>query len=147
MEGEIGIHLKRIIQVAPSEVSSNPPLRPRTGYIGKLRTLNNRVRVMAMHTSPTRAKPTHPLTLREGLLQRSVSVRCGAVVIITHAPSHRIPCETHTYRRRVVYCPPSLRLCRQRDTSGKDNHEGLGAGSGAEHLNLCSSPEVLSTSA
>jgi hypothetical protein len=42
----------------------------------------------------TRAKPTHLLTLREGILlfQRSVSVRCGAVVIITHAPSHRDAC-------------------------------------------------------
>ena len=45
------------------------------------------------------------------LLQRSASVRCGAVVIIAHAPSHRNTCETHAYRRRVVYCPPSLRLC------------------------------------
>jgi hypothetical protein len=45
------------------------------------------------------------------LLQRSASVRCGAVVIIAHAPSHRNTCEMHAYRRRVVYCPPSLRLC------------------------------------
>jgi hypothetical protein len=45
------------------------------------------------------------------LLQRSASVRCGAVVIIAHAPSHRNTCETHAYRRRVVYRPPSLRLC------------------------------------
>jgi hypothetical protein len=45
------------------------------------------------------------------LLQRSASVRCGAVVIIAHAPSHRNTCETHAYRRRVAHCPPSLRLC------------------------------------
>jgi hypothetical protein len=45
------------------------------------------------------------------LLQCSASVCCGAVVIITRTPSHRNTCVTHFYRRRVVYCPPSLRLC------------------------------------
>jgi hypothetical protein len=53
---------------------------------------NRSVGVMLGHTSP------------------SVSVRCGAVVVIAHAPSHRNACETHTYRRRVVHCPPSLQL-------------------------------------
>jgi hypothetical protein len=37
------------------------------------------------------------------LLQRSVSVYCGAVVIITYAPSYRNTCETHVYRRRAIY--------------------------------------------
>ena len=45
------------------------------------------------------------------LLQRSVSVCCGAAVIITHAPSYRNTCEMLVYCRRAVYCPPSLRLC------------------------------------
>jgi hypothetical protein len=63
---------------------------------------------------PTRAKPIYLLTAAgrdSSLLQRSASVRCGAVVIITYAPNHRNTCETHAYRRRVVYCPPSLWLC------------------------------------
>ena len=40
---------------------------------------------------PHPAKPAYLLTAAGrvySLLQRSVSVRCGAVVIITHAPSH-----------------------------------------------------------
>jgi hypothetical protein len=39
-------------------------------------------------------------------LQRSVSVRCRAEAIITHAPSTLYACETHATSCKV-YCPPS----------------------------------------
>jgi hypothetical protein len=45
------------------------------------------------------------------LPQRSAFVRREAVVITAQKPSHRITCETYAHYRRVVYCPPSLRLC------------------------------------
>jgi hypothetical protein len=44
-------------------------------------------------------------------LQRSISVRCSARVIIAHTPSTRIACEMHAMGRREVYCPPSHWLC------------------------------------
>ena len=41
-------------------------------------------------------------------LQRSVSVRCRAVVFIPHTPSLVVVCELHAYRCRVAYCPSDL---------------------------------------
>lgn len=41
-------------------------------------------------------------------LQRSESAHCGAVVIITHAPSVRYTCEAHESYLRAIYCTTDL---------------------------------------
>src|SRR4051794_31809661 len=60
---------------------------------------------------PDYQKPINKTPLDErryySSLQRSVSVRSRAEVIITHAPSMSDACETHAQPRREVYCQPS----------------------------------------